>query len=345
MDLPASLAGFVLSALVVGIAGVRLARHGDTIAARTRLGGVWVGAVFLAVATSLPELASNTAAVLLGEADLAAGGLFGANLTNMLSLAVLSTIPGSDLFRRAAIDNALGVALAITLTGSAAICVLVKADGVVLGVGIAPLLIAVGYAAGVRTLYRNSELARLALLVEETGGTAGDEPEAPVTIGAADPVLRRAVRGFVLAALLILVAAPLLAIAAEALAGATGLATSLVGTGFVALATTLPELVTSLAAVRMRAYDLAVGNLFGSNAFNMAIFLALDLAHPGSSIFATLSPVHALTGLVAVVLMGLGLAAIVYRAEGRLAALEPSSALMIVVYVLGIALVYAHAAR
>lgn len=345
MDLLASLVGFALSALVVGGAGVRLARHGDTIAARTRLGGVWVGAVFVAIATSLPELASNTAAVLLGEADLAAGGLFGSNLTNMLSLAVLSMIPGSDLFRRAAIDNALGVALAITLTGAAAVCVLVRADRVVLGVGVAPLLLAVGYVAGVRTLYRNSELARLALRLEETGGTAGEPPPEPDPTGVdGDPLLRRAVRGFLLAALLILVVAPLLAATAEAIAAATGLATSFVGTGFVALATTLPELVTSLTAVRMRAYDLAVGNLFGSNAFNMALFLALDLAHPGASIFAVLSPVHVLTALAAIVLMALGLAAIVYRAEGRLAALEPSSALMILVYLLGITLVYAHGA-
>jgi len=344
MDLVTSLVGFALSALVVGSAGVRLARHGDTIAARTQLGGVWVGAVFLAVATSLPELASNTAAVLLGEADLGAGGLFGSNLTNMLSLAVLSAIPGSDLFRLAAIDNALGAALAIALTGAAAIFVLVRADGVVLGVGVAPLLLGVGYVAGVRTLYRNSELARIALRVEETGGTASEQAMEPAATGDTDPVLRLAVRRFLRATLLLLLAAPVLAITAQALAAATGLATSFVGTGFVALATTLPELVTSLTAVRMRAYDLAVGNLFGSNAFNMALFLVLDLAHPGGSIFAALSPVHTLTALVTVVLMALGLAAIVYRAEGRLAALEPSSALMILVYLFGIALVYAHAA-
>jgi cation:H+ antiporter len=341
MSILLSLAAFAATAAVVATAGTHLARHGDVIAARTRLGGFWVGSVFVAVATSLPELASNVAAVRLGAVDLAAGGLFGSNVSNMLTLAVLSLIPGSDLFRRAAIDNALGAALAITLTGAAAACVVLRAEATVLGVGVAPLLLAVGYVAGVRTLYRNSELARVAGRVEEIGGEQL-VPDAPP--GARDPVLRGAVRGFVLAALAILIAAPLLATSAQAVARATGIAESFVGTLLVALATTLPELVTSIAAVRLRAYDLAVGNLFGSNAFNCALFLALDLAHPGAGIFAALSADHVLTALLAIVLMGIGLAAMIYRAEGRLAALEPSATLMIVVYALGMALLYAQSA-
>ncbi|MEW6268714.1 MAG: hypothetical protein AB1689_05380 [Thermodesulfobacteriota bacterium] len=338
MSLPLIIAALLASAAVVGFAGVRLARDGDAIAARTRLGGLWVGSVFVAVATSLPELMSDVSAVLLGAPDLGVGGLFGSNISNMLTLAIVSLVPGRDVFRRAAIDNALAASLAITLTASAAICVLLQPRESVLGVGVGPLLLALGYVAGVRTLFRNSELARTAARVEEMGDEAktvraGTAPETD------HQELRRAIRGFVLAAAVILVAAPLFAASANALAEATGLAKSFVGTWLVAIATTLPELVTSLAAVRIRAYDLAVGNLFGSNAFNMSLFLALDLAAPGS-IFAAVSPVHALSGLIAMVLMGIGLAAIVYRAAGRLAALEPSAALMMVLYAVGIWLVY-----
>jgi len=89
--------------------------------------------------------------------------------------------------------------------------------------------------------------------------------------------------------------------------------------------------VACIAAVRMGAFDLAVGNLFGSNAFNMAIFFAIDLAQPGS-IFASLDPSHGLSGLFAVVLTSLGVAAIVYRAERRFAMLEPGSILMLLGY-------------
>ena len=116
------------------------------------------------------------------------------------------------------------------------------------------------------------------------------------------------------------------------------------GTWLVGLSTSLPELVSSFAAVRMGAFDLAVGNLFGSNAFNMAIFLPLDLAQPGPAIFASLDPGHAISALFAVVLMSLGLAAIVYRAERRFVMIEPDCLLMVVVYGLGIWLLYGRVA-
>jgi len=91
----------------------------------------------------------------------------------------------------------------------------------------------------------------------------------------------------------------------------------------VGLSTSLAELVSSL----------AVGNLFGSNGFNMAIFAVLDLLQP-AYLLAALDPALALSGLFAVVLMGLGLAALVYRAQRGLAILEPSSAAMLLTYLL-----------
>jgi cation:H+ antiporter len=92
----------------------------------------------------------------------------------------------------------------------------------------------------------------------------------------------------------------------------------------------------------MGSFDLAVGNLFGSNAVNMAIFFALDLAQPGN-LFAALDPSHALSALAGVLLMGLGLSAIVYRAKKRFALLEPDSLLMVIVYAASIWLLYGQA--
>ena len=146
--------------------------------------------------------------------------------------------------------------------------------------------------------------------------------------------------GFAAASLVILVVAPVFAASAQALADITGLATSLIGTWLVGLATSLPELVTSLAAVRLKAYDLAVGNLFGSNAVNMLMFLPLDIAQPGGSIFAAIHPVHALTAVIGIVLMALGHAAIVLRATGHGKLLEPSGALMMAIYAAGLWLIY-----
>jgi cation:H+ antiporter len=122
----------------------------------------------------------------------------------------------------------------------------------------------------------------------------------------------------------------------------SGLGTTVVGTWLVGFSTSLPELVASLAAVRLRAYDMAVGNLFGSNALNMIMFVALDAVSPSGPILATVSPVHAMSALVAIMLMSVGMAAIAYRTHGRLRMLEPSSSVMLLLYVLGIGLLIAR---
>lgn len=320
--------GFIGSAAVVVLAGVRLARHGDAIAARTRLGGLWVGSVFLAIATSLPELTTDIAAVRLGAPNLAAGDLFGSSMANMLILALVSILPGAELFRRAALDNGLGAALAITLTAIAALLILAHPGILIAGVGVGSIILAIAYLAGMHTIFRSSVVARTAAGMEETRPTSEGPP------------LRRVVAGFAGASLVILVAAPLFAASAKGLAELTGLGTSFIGTWLVGFATSLPELVTAIAAVRLRAYDLAVGNLYGSNAVNMVMFLPLDLAHGRGPFLAAIEPVHAITALVAIVLMAIGLAAIVYRSTGRLRTLEPSGALMVLVYFAGIALVF-----
>jgi cation:H+ antiporter len=156
--------------------------------------------------------------------------------------------------------------------------------------------------------------------------------------------LRSSVLRFAGAALAILLAAPFFAARAQRIAELSGLGSSFFGTLFVGTATSLPEIVTCIAAVRMGAFDLAVGNLFGSNVFNMTIFLAMDVALPGASIFAVLAPGHVVSALVAMILMALGLASIVFRAERRFALVEPGSVIMVLTYAAGVAaLHHAHA--
>lgn len=97
-----------------------------------------------------------------------------------------------------------------------------------------------------------------------------------------------------------------------------------------------------LALLASGALVVVAENLFGSNIFNMLVFFATNLAHPSGNIFATLGPVHALTGFFAVILMAIGFTAIVYRAHRRYAMIEPSGALMLAVYLAAIWTVYAH---
>lgn len=325
---------FVVSGVLVVLAAIALARHADAIAEMTGLGRLWVGTVLLAGATSLPELTTDLVAVKLDAPDLAVGDLFGSSMANMLILALIDLLPPrKHVLHHVAFDHVLVASLAIALTALAGALVIVQPHVAVLGIGPGSLMLFVLYLAGTRAVYRHAH--------REQGSarspSAGHGREA-VDRGE----LRQALLRLAAATLVVFLAAPAFAWSAKGIATLTGLGNTFVGTWLVGVATSLPELAASLAAVRMGAFDLAVGNLFGSNALNMAIFLPLDLAHPGS-LFASIDSGHALSALFAVILMSLGVAAIVFRAERRFGMLEPDSGLMLLTYVAALCLTYVYA--
>ena len=237
----------------------------------------------------------------LGAADLAAGDLFGSGMANMLILAAIALRPGAHLFHRAALDHTLSASLAIVLTGIAAIAIQLGPETAVLNFGPGSLLLLSTYLIGTRILFRHSTVMREAgVEAELTGSEAAAAAEGAER---AMPSLRAAVVRFLAATAVIIVAAPVFASSAVRIAELTGIATSFIGTLLVGVTTSLPELVTSIAAIRMGAPDLAVGNLFGSNAFNMVIFVPLDFVAGGVPLLGVVSHVHALTALVVIVMM------------------------------------------
>jgi cation:H+ antiporter len=231
----------------------------------------------------------------------------------------------------------LTATLAMVLTALAAFFVLLRVEVVQLGVGLESLILLIMYVFGMRLVFRQEDMARRQL--EHTVVVEGMAEERGPD-GSRRDALRRAVMGFSAGALVLLVAAPVLAWSAERIAEESGMTATFIGTSLVAITTSLPELVVSISAVRLGAFDLAVGNLFGSNAFNMAAFFFADLAYRGGGVLRTVSSTHALTALWAIIMMNIGLMGIIYWAERRFRLIEPDSLLMIVVYVLGLWLLF-----
>ncbi|MEQ1627949.1 MAG: sodium:calcium antiporter [Nitrospira sp.] len=328
---------FLVSAIVIVLAGTRLSRYGDEIAELTGLGRLWIGVVLMSTATSLPEVFTTISAGWMNAPDLAAGDLFGAGMSNMLTLGLIDLLHRQKrVWRQAALGHTLTATLAMLLTGLAAFFVLQPVQVSHVGVGLGSLTLFILYVLGMRLVFRQEDMDRRrreqAVVVE---GTMAKQD----TIGRCAE-LRRPVIGFSLGALALLVAAPFLAWSAARIAEATGTSTTFIGTSLVAVTTSLPELVTAVAAVRLGAFDLAVGNLFGSNAFNMAAFLFADLAYRDGGLLGSVSSAHALTALWSILMMNIGLMGIIYRAEKRFLLIEPDSLLMIISYVLGLWLLF-----
>ncbi len=164
--------------------------------------------------------------------------------------------------------------------------------------------------------------------------TDGLAPVAWPPAGGLRTARRRAVRGFALTALALLAITPLLVLSAEAFLRESGLTEAFVGALLVGLTTSLPEVATTLAAIRLGAVDLAVGNIFGSNAFNMMILLVMDVAYVRGPVLAAASGDHLVTTLGAVVCIGLGIMAILARGAPRPRNLRAESVLIIAAYVL-----------
>jgi cation:H+ antiporter len=321
------LAVAALGALIYMVAS-RLARHADIIAEETGLGGLWIGTVLLAGATSLPELLTDVTAALLDVPDIGVGDLFGSTMANMMILASLDVVfSRRRILHRVAEEHAVLGLLGILLTLMAGIAILTRGWGRLGHVGVETISIAVTYLGGMWLLFH----ARL----RETRPPERSSAPAPARTG-----LGSAVPGFALGAIGLVVLAPLLVISAEAFSREAGVSASFVGTLLVGLTTSFPEMAATVSSIRLGALDLAVGNIFGSNAFNMVVLFVMDVVYLRGPLLAIVSRDHVLTVLLAVTCSALGIMAILSRAQRRPAPVLFESVLIALTYLLGALALY-----
>ncbi|MCX7855202.1 MAG: hypothetical protein N2556_04360 [Anaerolineae bacterium] len=287
---------FFLSAAVIVLAAVKLAEYGDAIGYRTGLGSMFIGTLLVASATSLPELLTAINSIRQDVVDLAAGGMLGSNMFNMFLLGVLSLIFFRQrVLRRVAMKHALSGSVAVFVIGLTTFFIMARIGLRIGWVGLDSLLVAGAGVAGMWLIWANAPGA--------PGAPSAPTPEEEEGI----PSLRWALVGFTLAAAVLVLASPHLVRSSAAIADATGLSTGFIGAFALAVITSLPELVTIIAAVRLGAHDLAVGNLFGSNIFNMFALGLTDLFYTRGPLLTAISPDLVLVGLLGLLLTGIGL--------------------------------------
>ncbi len=323
---------FVGSTAVVVLAGVFLTRFADGIAEATGLGRLLVGSIFLAGATSLPELMVDVSAAKMGKADLAVGGIVGSSLFNLLILsliALMSKARGRILSPEHE-SHSVPVLMSIILTAVAGMSMIMHREWIFANIGAGSYGIVFTYFYCIRTVFTDQK-ARQGELENEALPETSEKP------GMAKPLI-----GYLACGTVIFGAAPYVARSSATLAELTGLGESFVGTTLVALATSLPELVTTIAAVRLGAFDLALGNIFGSNSFNILLLAPVDYFYEGS-LLSEASPIHQLTCFAAIAVSCVALFTFLGKGErkGGIAFLRPGAPLMAILVVAALALIYA----
>jgi len=283
-------------ALIILFASKYLVRSAEIIAVETGMGRSFVGVLLLATATSLPELATGVSSILLlGEPDLAAGDAFGSNLFNLLIIGILDLI-----WKNGPILGAVGRAPILVAFSGAAI------------IGVATLALLV-YWSGIFAINTYvSPMSVLLILVfllimymvfqseKNSDKVSSDTQQSDVSVSSG---LSKASMLYAFSAGVMVLASIFLARTGDSIAVAMDWHASFVGTQFLAFSTSLPELATSFAAVRIGAPELAISNVLGSNVFNMGFVLFMDeLAYTAGPIWSGISPVHMVTGTIAILM-------------------------------------------
>jgi cation:H+ antiporter len=289
--------------------GSRLSRYGDMIAEKTGLSRLWLGMVLMAAVTSLPELATGLSSVIVaGLPDIAAGDILGSCVFNLFLLSIL------DASSRKAPLASLAHQGNILTAGMSLLLFSVVGVGLFGGdrlpgigwIGLYTPFLLFGYLGAMRLAFKNEKRNSPATGLGENGATLYHRA-----------TLKRAVVGYAVNAAVVVGAAVLLPRIAEGIAEMTGLGTTFVGTIFVAMSTSLPELTVTIASFKLGAIDTAVGNLFGSNLFNMAILAVDDVFYVKSPLLAVVENQHLIAVMSAVAMTGLAVAGLIYRSPGK----------------------------
>ncbi len=293
--------GFVACGIIIIYSGTKLAKYGDKIADLTGWGKAWVGLILMASVTSLPELMTGISSVAIVKApNLAAGDIFGSCVFNLLILSVLDARIKKPLFSIVKSSHIVAAIFGIILLTVAGMAIfLAHETPSVLWISSFTLVLFGVYLVSVWGIFKYEHTALMEL-----------PPASIVHTPYIAAELKKVIGNYALHALIVISAAVLLPYFGEHIASHTGLSNSFFGTLFLAAATSLPELVVSLAALKIGALDMAVGNLLGSNVFNMFILGIDDVFYREGSLFQAISPSHKLSVFITIIMtavVGLGL--------------------------------------
>ncbi|MFY0612281.1 MAG: hypothetical protein JXQ99_12185 [Hyphomicrobiaceae bacterium] len=332
LPLGANIAFFAIAAYAVWIAGTQLAVVAEEISDRHHLGKDIMGLVFLATATELPEVVTTMFAAIEGQARLLLNNMFGgiALQTAMLAIADLVAV-NVAITRFPAKPTPIleGVLLMLTLAVLQGIILL--GDIAPVGhVGLGTMLLA-GLYIWIIQLLRQQDRDAVWVPVEIPKVEAGDRSKGLLARVAAETQNRLYGR-FLWAAVIILIFGVVLVMSAEALAVQTGLGTSFIGATLLAGATSLPELSTTVMAVRLHSYTMAISNIFGSNLIMVLLLLPADMIYTGGPLLLAADPSASLALVCGLVVTAIYVIGLIIRGSRRVLGMGYDSAAVLAIY-------------
>lgn len=343
-DLPlwANILLFVLAAAIVWLAGTQLVVYADELAERFGLTRQFVGFILLATVTSLPEIVTTFTASVAGDAALVLGNLLG-GITFQTALLGVADV----FFVRYALTSwprkpthALEAIILVVMLNFLLIVSFVGEVQLFWGIGLGAMVLSLSYPLAVSMLRGFDERGPWVPIdvPEENDGEEG--PMLGVN-RLQDVAARNIIVPAIIASLLILFAGYFTADRASVIAEQSGLGSSFIGLTLLAAATSTPELSTTIAAVRMGAYTMAISNIFGSNLIMVALILPADMAYRSGPILLEIDNSARLSISIGMLVTAIYVAGILIRRTPRLFGAGVDSISVLAIYAISIWLAYA----
>lgn len=321
--------GFIACGAVIFFAGKRLSHYGDLLAEKTGLGKAWIGLILMSAVTSLPELMvgiSSTAFV--GNADLAVGDILGSCAINLgiLSIMDVFTKNHQPILGTVSRSHILAGTLSIILVTIAGFGLYMSNEITIFpSLGITSFLFAVIYFISLRVIYNYNK----------------KEPHEEAPASHPDALtLQQVILRYSLYAAIIIAAALFLPHFAESIALSTGLGATFVGTLFLAVSTSLPEIAVSVAAVRSGSADMAVGNFMGSNIFNIFILFIDDIFYTKGTLLHDASDLHIISVFAVIIMSAIAIIGLTYRSSYKRFWMSADTFMIMIIYIINLILLY-----
>lgn len=316
---------FIFSSIAVIMAGFYLTKYGDEISDKSGIGGGLIGFFLLALATSLPELITSVSAVVFQNApELSLGNIFGSNLFNLAILVIVDLISKNGAFIKSGKENLVSIAYIFIISLIAIIPIILNIEFGIgffrnLPVNIESMLILFFYIYILKT-FRNSQ--------EET------EEKKEKSGGSLIPVCLK----FAFSAGIIIISGFFLTRSVDNIAVTYNLGKTFAGSLFLAFVTSLPEATVSISAVRIGAIDMAIGNVLGSNVFNVLIVFFADICTKNQILYLAELKSSIVTGMFSLLAAAVCLYAVIKKSGKSsflMNRLSVPALFILIVYILG----------
>lgn len=316
---------FVCSA-VITFSGTRLTRQGGKLSELTGLSNAWIGLILMATVTSLPELVTGISAITVVKApDLATGNVLGSCAFNLLILSLLDLFVKKPITSLVRTSHVVTGAFSIVLLAIAGAAISFNVDFVsFLWISPMSIVLMVVYIMAMRSVF----LYEKSHDVNTDSAGPGRKRDGNA--------IRKALAVYSLHAVVVVLASLFLPYFGERIALHFHLTDTFFGTVFLAAATSLPEVVVSISAVRLGSPDMAMGNLLGSNVFNIAILALFDFFYTAGPLYASVSGKHMLSIYSSIVMTAIVAIGLVIRPEKKRWHLSIDGWIILIIYLLNI---------